>query len=128
MSKEDYLEDAIKSIEDYFFGTGEDCGEKLFMNFAKEHKEAFSKAKLSGSTENNFEFYTDLFEKFQVIYEKKLEELIAKNKMTVEEFYEALQKKCEEGDQEIILFVDIINEIINYTSFIEMMANLINKV
>ena len=30
--------------------------------------------------------------------------------------------------EEIILFVDILNEIINYNSFIEMMANLVNKV
>lgn len=127
-NNDDLLDTAIKTIEDYFFGTGEECGEKLFMNFAKKNKEAFSKAKLSGSTENNFEFYTELFEEFKKVYEEKLEDLITKSQMSIEDFYEGLQRKCNEGDQEIILFVDIINEIINYTSFIEMMANLINKV
>ena len=48
--------------------------------------------------------------------------------MSVDGFYNNLSKRCDEGDQEILLFVDIINEIINYNSFIEMMANLINKI
>ena len=79
------------------------------------------------STENNFKF-SELFEQFQVIYEEKLEKIINSKGITSEQFYNGLSKRCEEDDQEIILFVDIINEIINYNSFIEMMANLVNKV
>ena len=127
MNEEDYLEDTISSLEEYFFGEGPNNGENLFINFAKNNKERFKKANISNSTENNFEF-TELHKEFQKIYEKKIEEIINKNKMSVEGFYNCLSKRCDEGDQEILLFVDIINEIINYNSFIEMMANLINKV
>lgn len=35
---------------------------------------------------------------------------------------------CDEGDQEIILFVDILNAVCDYNSFIEMMSNMVNKV
>lgn len=126
---DELLDDTMEAIEEYFFGECKDCcGETLFIQFAKEKKDIFLKAKLSHSTENQFDFYTDLYKQFQCIYESKLGELITKSKMTVESFYEALSKRCEEGDQEVILFVDIINEIINYNSFIEMMANLVNKV
>jgi len=127
MNEEDYLEDTISSLEEYFFGEGPNNGENLFITFAKNNKERFKKANISNSTENNFEF-TELHKEFQKIYEKKIEEIINKNKMSVEGFYNCLSKRCDEGDQEILLFVDIINEIINYNSFIEMMANLINKV
>ena len=84
-------------------------------------------AELGKSTENNFKF-TELFKEFQIIYEQKLEELINSKGITSEQFYNGLSRRCEEDDQEVILFVDIINEIINYNSFIEMMANLVNKV
>ena len=124
---DEILDNTIKGIEDYFFGTGDECGEKLFIQFAKENKQKFLDAKLSSSTENQFEFYTDLYQTFQGIYENKLEELVNKFNMNSEQFYNGLSRRCDEGDQEVILFVDIINEIINYNSFIEMMANLINK-
>ena len=121
------LDEAIETIENYLFGKGDNCGEKLFIDFAKENKKYFVNAGLCKSTENNFKF-TELFEQFQIIYEKKLEELIKSKGLTSEQFYNGLSKRCEEDDQEVILFVDIINEIINYNSFIEMMANLVNKV
>ena len=121
------LDDTIEIIENYLFGKGDNCGEKLFIDFAKENKKYFLNSGIGKSTEHDFKF-TELFEKFQVIYEKKLEELISSKGITSEQFYNGLSKRCEEDDQEIILFVDIINEIINYNSFIEMMANLVNKV
>ena len=124
---DDVLDEAIETIEAYLFGKGEERGEKLFLDFAKENKKHFINAGLSRSTENNFKF-SELFEKFQGIYEKKLEELISSKGITTEQFYNGLSRRCEEDDQEVILFVDIINEIINYNSFIEMMANLVNKV
>ena len=121
------LDDTIEIIENFLFGKGDNCGEKLFIDFAKENKKYFLNSGIGKSTENDFKF-TELFQKFQVIYEKKLEELINSKGITSEQFYNGLSKRCEEDDQEIILFVDIINEIINYNSFIEMMANLVNKV
>jgi hypothetical protein len=127
MNEEDFLDETIKSLEDFFFGEGPNNGESLFINFAKKNKNKFKQANISKSTENNFEF-TELHKEFQKIYEKKIEEIINKNKMSVDGFYNCLSKRCDEGDQEILLFVDIINEIINYNSFIEMMANLINKI
>ena len=125
--EEEQLDDAIKNIENYFFGTGDNCGEQLFIDFARTNKNIFLQAKLSHSTENDFQF-SELFEQFQIIYENKLEELIKQNNMSSDQFYDLLTKRCDDGDQEVILFVDIINEIINYNSFIEMMANLVNKV
>jgi len=55
MSADEKLDIALKAIEDYYFGNDEDCGEKLFINFAKKHKNEFIIGKLSESTENKFE-------------------------------------------------------------------------
>ena len=121
------LDETIEIIENFLFGKGDECGEKLFINFARKNKSHFMNAELGKSTENNFKF-TELFKEFQIIYEQKLEELINSKGITSEQFYNGLSRRCEEDDQEVILFVDIINEIINYNSFIEMMANLVNKV
>ena len=124
---DDVINDAVEALENFLFGKEGDCGEKLFIDFAKENKEHFAKANLDKSTENNFVF-SELFKNFQTIYEKKLEEIINSCGINSEQFYKGLSKRCEDDDQEIILFVDIMNEIINYNSFIEMMANLVNKV
>ena len=121
------LDDTIKAIENYLFGKGDNCGERLFIDFARENKKYFINSKIGKSTENDFKF-SELFQQFQVIYEQKLEELIKSKGITSEQFYNGLSRRCDEGDQEVILFVDILNEIINYNSFIEMMANLVNKV
>jgi hypothetical protein len=45
----------IKEIENYFFGIEEDCGEKLFIDFAKVHKEDFMKSRINSFTENEFQ-------------------------------------------------------------------------
>ena len=124
---DDLINDTIETLENFLFGKSGDCGEKLFIDFAKENKKHFAKANLDKSTENNF-LFSELFKNFQNIYEKKLEEIINSCGLSSDQFYKGLSKRCEEDDQEIILFVDIMNEIINYNSFIEMMANLVNKV
>ena len=64
---DEILNETIKGIEDYFFGTEGECGEKLFIDFAKENKQKFLDAKLTSSTENKLEFYTDLYQTFQGI-------------------------------------------------------------
>lgn len=51
----DKLDNAIEIIESYYFGEGEDRGEKLFLDFAAKHKEKFLQSKLNSSTENKFE-------------------------------------------------------------------------
>ena len=124
---DDLINDTIETLENFLFGKSGDCGEKLFLDFAKENKKHFANANLGKSTENNF-LFSELFKNFQNIYEKKLEEIINSCGLSSDQFYKGLSKRCEEDDQEIILFVDIMNEIINYNSFIEMMANLVNKV
>ena len=124
---DDLINDTIETLENFLFGKKGDCGEKLFLDFAKENKKHFANANLGKSTENNF-LFSELFKNFQTIYEKKLEEIINSCGLSSEQFYKGLSKRCEEDDQEIILFVDIMNEIINYNSFMEMMANLVNKV
>ena len=124
---DDIIDDTVETLENFLFGKSGDCGEKLFIDFAKENKAHFANANLGKSTENNF-LFSELFKNFQNIYEKKLEEVIKSCGISSEQFYKGLSRRCEEDDQEIILFVDIMNEIINYNSFIEMMANLVNKV
>ena len=124
---DDIINDTIESLENFLFGKTGDCGEKLFIDFARENKKHFAQANLGKSTENNF-LFSELYKNFQGIYEKKLEEIIKSCGISSEQFYKGLSRRCEEDDQEIILFVDIMNEIINYNSFIEMMANLVNKV
>lgn len=52
---DDKLDNTIQRIEDYYFGEGEERGEKLFLEFAKKHRDQFLQAKLSSSTENKFE-------------------------------------------------------------------------
>ena len=81
---DEILNETIKGIEDYFFGTEGECGEKLFIDFAKENKQKFLDAKLTSSTENKLEFYTDLYQNFKGIYENKLEELVNKFNMNNE--------------------------------------------
>jgi hypothetical protein len=49
------LDLAIQVLEDFYFGESGDCGEKLFINFAKKYKQEFFNSKLSMSTENKFE-------------------------------------------------------------------------
>jgi hypothetical protein len=52
---DDKIINTIKEIEKYYFGDGGDCGEKLFIDFAKSHKEDFMKSKINHSTENEFQ-------------------------------------------------------------------------
>jgi hypothetical protein len=55
--------------------------------------------------------------------------------MTIKEFYEALKKvnylfiqRCDEGDQEVMIFVEIMNAVLEYNAFIDMMSNyILNK-
>ncbi len=59
------IEKSIHIIEAYFFkeldenknkfGESIDCGEKLFIDFAKKYKNEFLNSKLTESTENKFE-------------------------------------------------------------------------
>ena len=53
---DDIINDTIETLENYLFGKSGDCGEKLFIDFAKNNKQHFIDAKLGQSTENNFEF------------------------------------------------------------------------
>ena len=49
------IDESIEVLEKYFFGDGEECGERLFLDFAKEYKSEFINSKISDSTENKFE-------------------------------------------------------------------------
>ena len=55
------IDQAVKNIEDFFFTNvdhlNKECGEKLYIDFAKEHKNEFINCKLSNSTENKFEYF-----------------------------------------------------------------------
>lgn len=51
----DKLDDTIKIIENYFFGTEGECGEQLFKNFSKDNRENFKSLDISDSTENRIE-------------------------------------------------------------------------
>jgi hypothetical protein len=60
--EEDKLNFTILKIENYLFSDDEqrkdksrDCAEKLFLDFALNHRNTFLKSKLSDSTENKFE-------------------------------------------------------------------------
>jgi hypothetical protein len=88
---EEKLSNAIQKIEDYYFGEGPESGEQLFITFAKNNKQKFLEFKLNNSTENNFAF-TELHNKFQIIYENKLEQLILASDLTVDEFYDLLKQ------------------------------------
>ena len=49
---DDIINDTIETLENYLFGKSGDCGEKLFIDFAKNNKQHFIDAKLGQSTEN----------------------------------------------------------------------------
>ena len=60
--EDEKLNSTIIKIEGYFFSDDEqrkdpsrDCGEKIFMDFAKSNRDTFIKCKLNESTENKFE-------------------------------------------------------------------------
>ena len=52
---DDKLDDTIKIIENYFFGTEGECGEQLFKKFSNENKDNFKNFDISDSTENRIE-------------------------------------------------------------------------
>jgi hypothetical protein len=91
MDSDESLNSALILIENYYFGEGENCGERLFIDFAKKHKTVFLNSKISESTENKFEF-TELFQEFQVVYEQKLEELIKQAGLSIDSFYEGIKR------------------------------------
>jgi hypothetical protein len=84
------LINAIKFVEDYYLGDGEECGERLFIDFAKKNKKVFLDAKINNSTENNF-IFTELYNQFQGIYEAKLEQIILESGLSTDDFYEGLK-------------------------------------
>ena len=47
--------DSLNGIADYK-NYNKECGEKLFIDFAKKHKSKFIDCKLNESTENKFEY------------------------------------------------------------------------
>lgn len=52
---DDKIIESIECLEKYFFGESGECGEKLFIDFAKKHNNEFINSKISDSTENKFE-------------------------------------------------------------------------
>ena len=63
---------------------------------SRKYKNEFTNCKLNESTENKFEYliinnlyyrFTNLHQEFQLTYENKLEYLISKSGLTVDEFY-----------------------------------------
>ena len=49
------FEETIKNIEEYYLGEGEECGEKLFIEFARKYKDKFLNSRVNNSSENDFE-------------------------------------------------------------------------
>jgi hypothetical protein len=66
--QDDKIDESIRLIEEFFFNEediersdedyktyNKECGEKLFIDFAKKYKKEFMNCKLNKSTENKFE-------------------------------------------------------------------------
>mmetsp|Transcript_6066 Transcript_6066/g.9325 ORF Transcript_6066/g.9325 Transcript_6066/m.9325 type:complete len:117 (-) Transcript_6066:2034-2384(-) len=75
-------DDIMKRVSDFILN---DDMEKTFTDFAKQHAPAFA-GSLDGD-ENKLELQ-NVYIKFQELFERKLEEFIAKEGLTNKQFYE----------------------------------------
>jgi hypothetical protein len=85
------MEDAMREIEDFYFGEEEDAGEQMFNKFAATHAAKFVGFNSVYEDEHTLE-QTTAYQQFQTLFEAKLEEIVARNGLTVPVFFEQLKK------------------------------------
>ena len=120
------MQKAMDTIQDFYFGDSEDCGEVMFKKFAEKHSKTFKKGKDQPPDEHKLE-YTQVYNEFQDVFEKKIEELIEKAECSQEEFVSAITEKSK-SDQEIKMFLEILTSVSDYTTFIEMMEDYVDDI
>eukprot|EP00743_Colponemidia_sp_Colp-15_P006544 GILK01007052.1.p1 GENE.GILK01007052.1~~GILK01007052.1.p1 ORF type:complete len:127 (+),score=25.94 GILK01007052.1:30-383(+) len=108
MSEED---DIVDKVREWFFN---DETWSIFEDFANEHCGIFDSV-----DEQKLE-YTVLYQKFQQVFESKVEEFCVSQGSTVEEFQNTLAKKVQH-DADTDMFVQVMLAMTDYESFIELM-------
>uniref|UniRef100_A0A7S3E369 Cilia- and flagella-associated protein 36 n=1 Tax=Chloropicon laureae TaxID=464258 RepID=A0A7S3E369_9CHLO len=106
------IEDVAEFLfEDAEFGTA-------LETFAKDNCKAFA----DESEEHKLE-YTELYQKYQGLFESKLEAFLSSKGHTSEEFMKACQEAAEKGEEEDenAAFLTFLLALCDYETFVEMM-------
>ena len=122
---EDKIQKAMDTISDFYFGESEDSGEAMFQHFAQKHHEKFQKDQDVIMDEHKLE-YTEAYKEFQQLFEEKIEQLIINAGVSQEEFVEAIKERSK-TDPEVKMFLDILISVSDYTTFVEMMVDYVDK-
>lgn len=115
------MERAMKRIEDFYFSDDPEAGEQLFMRFAVKHSHHFRPGMSAFGEENKLE-HTQAYQEFQVLFERKLEELVTAEGLSVNEFFN-LVKDASRHDEDAATFIQILLSVSDYPSFVEMMSS-----
>lgn len=115
------MEQAMKKIEDFYFGDDPDAGEQLFKRFAVKHSQHFRPGMNPFGEENKLE-YTAAYQEFQELFEKKLDELISSEGLTVPQFFNLINE-ASSSDEDCAVFIQILLAVSDYPSFMEMMSS-----
>ena len=70
--------------------------------------------------------YTEAYKEFQQLFEEKIEQLINKAGVSEEEFVEAIKERSK-TDPEVKMFLDILISVSDYSTFVEMMVDYVDK-
>lgn len=111
----------MKRIEDFYFSDDPEAGEQLFMRFAVKHSHHFRPGMNPFGEENKLE-HTQAYQEFQALFERKLEELVTAEGLSVNEFFN-LVKDASRSDEDAAAFIQILLSVSDYPSFVEMMSS-----
>ncbi|QDZ23776.1 ARF-like 2 binding protein BART domain-containing protein [Chloropicon primus] len=105
----------IEDVAEFLF-EDEAFGNSL-ETFAKENCGVFT-----DSDEHKLE-YTELYQKYQGLFEEKLESFLSTKNYTSDQFMQACQEAAEKGDEEDMngAFLNFLLALVDYTTFVQMM-------
>ena len=89
------MEEAMRKIEDFYFGEEEDTGEQLFNNFAEKYAEQFAGFTKNVQQQEHKLEHTIAYQEFQQIFETKLDEIVSSCGLSVNVFFEQLQQDAQ---------------------------------
>ena len=113
------MQEVMEKVESFYFDEGEDSGEQMFNRFAEKYAAIFEKDCDATTMENKLE-YTEAYNEYQKLFEKKIEEIIESCGMQADEFVKILQEKSKD-DEDAEMFVQILLSVSEYENFVEMM-------
>ena len=112
MTESEIVEKVMARVGEFYMGDGDDSGEAIFNNWAKDYASVFEGDFESEAAEQKLE-YTDAFNKYQALFEKHIERLITECDTQVDVFFAAL-KQQHEADPSCGFYVEMLLSVSNY--------------